>query len=544
MKKLATMVVLLATAGAAAASLLVRVDLAPGQDIEAVAASGVDVLLELNGWCLARGDDAGAARLAERFDYTVLDRDPEAKRYVYAETDPGFDRRRLAEFGSVLTEDRTGVLLRTTEDGIKGMNRLPVELCGVSMNPIYIGQTLSPKPETPNPGAVSDSLIWLLVGRASRDSAEATLRRLISFRTRYAYTESCWSAARWFQSKLVAYGCDTTYLDTFQSALGPNIVGVKRGRVNPNRIYIICGHVDNTSEIPYDYAPGSDDNASGAGLVLEAARVFADMDFDYTVWFIGFSGEEQGLVGSDSFARHCRERGDTIVLTINHDMDSYGTAGRDSIRVVGKRSNPPCSTWVEFYMAQADTFTDLKCHREIVDEQSSSDQASFWKYGYAAIRDRYLDRDPVYHTTGDTIGPFEYYNCGTNNIPMYTEAIKATVATVAKLAGPHPRTGVEEGRKPQAAGLKLTASPSVFRSETTIRVSGSSFVLPRSSLSIYDASGRLVRALSLPQSPTPDPYPLTWDGTTESGARAAPGVYYARLGQGDDAAPVRLVLAE
>jgi len=534
MKKLATMMVLLVAAGAAA-DLLVRVDLAPGQDIKAVESSGVNVLIGFDGWCLARGDDAAMARLAGRFDCTVLDRDPQAKRYVYAEPDPGFDRHRLAEFGSVLTEDRTGVLLRTTEDGIKEMNRLPVELCGVSMNPMYLGETPNPKPQAPTARAISDSLIWALVARASQDSAEAVLRRLISFHTRYAYTESCWSAAHWFQDRLATYGCDSVYLDTFAPDLAPSVVGVKRGQVNPNRIYVVCGHVDNTSEIPDDYAPGSDDNASGAGLVLEAARIFADMDFDYTVWFIGFGAEEQGLVGSDSFARHCRERGDTIVLAINHDMNSYGTAGRDSIKVVGKRSNPPCSTWVDVYLAQADTFTDLKCRREIVDQQASSDHHSFWQYGYAAIRDRYLDRDPVYHTTGDTIGPFEYVNCGTNNIPMYTEAIKATVATLAKLAGPSPRTGIEDRPGPRALSFKLAARPSVFRG--SVRFSLEPPSLQPFAVRIYDASGRMVRSLSAART-------STWDGSTESGGRAVPGVYYARLGQGGDARPVRLVLAD
>jgi hypothetical protein len=541
MKKLATMVVLLATAGAAAAaSLLVRVDLAPGQGIEAVASSGVDVLLELDGWCLARGDDAAVVRLAEEFDCTVLDRDPEARRYVYAEPDPGFDRRRLAEFGSVLTEDRTGVLLRTTEDGIKGMNRLPVELCGVSMHPMYLGETPNPKPQTPNVRTVSDSLIWMLMARASQDSAKAVLRRLIAFQTRYSYSASYWSAASWFQAKLAAYGCDTTYTDTFtilypSETVSVNVVGVKRGKVNPNRVHIVCGHIDNTSEIPYDYAPGSDDNASGAGLVLEAARMFQGIEFDYTVWFVGFGGEEQGLVGSDAMAYECRTRNDTLVLVINHDMDSYGTAGRDSIRVVGKRSNPPCSTWVEFYMAMADTFTDLKCHREIVDEQSSSDQASFWKYGYTAIRDRYLDRDPVYHTTGDTIGPFEYVMCGTNNIPMYTEAIKATVATVAKLAVAHQRVGIEDSPKLQAASFKLAAQPSVFQG--SVRFSIEPPGLRPVVLRIYDASGRMIRTLRAGMS-------ATWDGSTESGGRAAPGVYYARLCPSGDSRPVRLVLAD
>jgi hypothetical protein len=361
------------------------------------------------------------------------------------------------------------------------------------------------------------------MARASQDSAEAVLRRLIAFGTRYAYTESCWSAARWFQSELAGYGCDTTFLDTFEPAFGPNIVGVKYGQVNPNHIYIICGHIDNTSEIPETLAPGSADNASGAGLVLEAARMLQGVQFDYTVWFIGFGGEEQGLVGSDTFARHCRLRGDTIVLAINHDMNSYGTAGRDSIRVVGKRSNPPCSTWVEYYMAMADTFTDLKCHREIVDEQSSSDQASFWKYGYAAIRDRYLDRDPVYHTTGDTIGPFEYYMCGTNNIPMYTEAIKATVATVARLAGAHAETtGVAEAR-PWQARTAVSVLPSVGRAPVLVRLSSAS-----SAVSVYDASGRRIRILAAAQSPFPDPYSLVWDGRDFSGARASPGVYYFR----------------
>ena len=56
------------------------------------------------------------------------------------------------------------------------------------------------------------------MARASQDSAEAVLRRLIAFRTRYALTESCWAASRWFQANgLDEYGCDTTYLDTFQS---------------------------------------------------------------------------------------------------------------------------------------------------------------------------------------------------------------------------------------------------------------------------------------------------------------------------------------
>jgi hypothetical protein len=520
------------TAVAVAGDLLVRVDLKSDADIEIAATSGGVFLQRFDGWFLVRVQTKELAALSGGLSCRVLDADIVGKRYVFATTEPGFDRQRLAGCGTVLTEDREGALLCVTGQDVARLNLLPVELCGISTEP---RSSLAPRPQPLVPSSVPDSLVWQLMARASQDSAEAVLRRLIAFQTRYAYAESCWSAARWFQSKLTGYGCDTTYLDTFQAALGPNTIGVKRGRLNPNLIHIICGHVDNTSETPYNYAPGSDDNASGAALVLEAARMFQGIEFDYTVWFVGFSGEEQGLVGSDTFARECSERGDTIVLAINHDMDSYGTAGRDSIRVVGKRANPPCSTWVEYYMAMADTFTDLKCLREIVDDQPSSDQHSFWDYGYPAIRDRYLDRDPVYHTTGDTIGPFQYQWCGTNNIPMYTEAVKATVATIARLAGAHAEsTGVAESR-PVRLKPTIRIMPSVGRAPVLVHLSSA---VRR--VSVYDAMGRCIRTFPMPSPHAPCPISLAWDGRDFAGAAMSPGVYYFRAGESS----ARFVLAE
>lgn len=511
--------------------LLVRVEVRSDADLKEAAMLGGEFLERFDGWFLVRVAEARLPELAGPWSCTVLDQAPDAARLVYALVEPGPTRRRLEDHGTFLTEDRQGALLSTTESGIKAMNLLAVELCGVSSRPSLPPLTSMRQPRAcPN---LSDSLIWLLMSRASPDSAEAVLRRLIAFRTRYAYSESGWSAARWFQDRLAAYGCDTAYLDTFQSTLGPNVIGVKRGRANPNLIYVVCGHLDNTSETPYDYAPGSDDNASGAGLVLEAARMVADLDFDCTVWFIGFGAEEQGLVGSDSFVRRCRERGDTIVLAINHDMNSYGTAGRDSIQVVGKRTNPPCSTWVDFYLAQADTFTELKCRREIVEQQPSSDHHSFWKYGYPAIRDRYLDRNPVYHTTGDTIGPFEYYDCGTNNLPMYTEVIKATVATLAKLAGARPRVGLDAGPAQRGSGPALAARPSHTRG--SVRFSLPPGDTRATTLCILEASGRLVTTL-------PFAAWTEWDGAAPGRARVPPGVYYARLPGHPQAGVARVVI--
>ena len=47
-------------------------------------------------------------------------------------------------------------------------------------------------------------------------------------------------------------------------------------------------------------APGADDDASGVAAVLELARVMSKHDFDATIVFAVFSGEEQGTFGSST----------------------------------------------------------------------------------------------------------------------------------------------------------------------------------------------------------------------------------------------------
>jgi hypothetical protein len=90
--------------------------------------------------------------------------------------------------------------------------------------------------------------------------------------------------------------------------------------------------------------------------------------------------------------------------------------------------------------------------------------------------------------------------------------------------------GISESPKPQAPSITLTAEPSIFSRTTTIRMSGSSLITHHSSLSIFDASGRLVCSLPLPLSPAPRPYSLVWDGRDASGSRCPAGLYIVRYG--------------
>ena len=105
-------------------------------------------------------------------------------------------------------------------------------------------------------------------------------------------------AETYIKQKLQNYGLTTT-IQMF-STTGKNVYGVKTGTEFPNKKYIICAHFD---DMPSGAtAPGADDNGSGTAAVIEAARIFSQYSFPYTIVFALWDEEEQGLVGSEYYA--------------------------------------------------------------------------------------------------------------------------------------------------------------------------------------------------------------------------------------------------
>ncbi|GAI54603.1 unnamed protein product, partial [marine sediment metagenome] len=138
----------------------------------------------------------------------------------------------------------------------------------------------------------------------------------------------------------------------------PNVIGVKRGVIHPDSIYaVICGHFDATSYLAPEIAPGADDNASGTTSVLEATRVMKDYEFEYSIRYIAFSGEEFGLYGSEYYASMACSQGDNILGVLNGDMIAYVDAQPESLEVIAKISNPSCEPLADYFIAVADTYT-------------------------------------------------------------------------------------------------------------------------------------------------------------------------------------------
>jgi len=116
-----------------------------------------------------------------------------------------------------------------------------------------------------------------------------------------------------------------------------DVLGIQKGR-DPNRVVIVGAHIDSrvtdVMNVTSD-APGANDNASGVALVLEAARLLSQRQFDATIVYAVFSGEEQGLWGAELLADTAKARGWQVSAMLNNDIVG-NTVGQGGVRVADK----------------------------------------------------------------------------------------------------------------------------------------------------------------------------------------------------------------
>jgi carboxypeptidase Q len=95
-----------------------------------------------------------------------------------------------------------------------------------------------------------------------------------------------------------------------------NTVAEIRGREKPDEAVILGAHLDS-----WDLGTGSTDNGTGSMAVLEAARALAKLDLKpkRTIRFVLFSGEEQGLVGSERYVDAHKDELERISGVLVHD---------------------------------------------------------------------------------------------------------------------------------------------------------------------------------------------------------------------------------
>jgi aminopeptidase YwaD len=291
-----------------------------------------------------------------------------------------------------------------------------------------------------------------------------------------------------------------------------NVVATLPGTVRQDEIYIICGHYDCISQTPDTYAPGADDNGTGAVSTIEAARVLKDYDFEATLKFVTFSREEQGLVGSGQYVKQAYEQGDSIIAALNFDMIGYEDIDPEDVDILYNSF----SGWL------ADAYEDaaaLYVPSLGVDKTSmthvGSDNSSFWDYGYPSfcgIEDMPLN-NPQYHRTTDRVSTIDF--------DFYTQVVKAGVATLAELAVIDTVTSsITQVFEP--AWFRVRPNPG--RGEIAIEMAASG-KLP-GAFEIYDVTGRLVSRIE--PSFADGALSAVWRGKDSSGTPVGPGIYYLK----------------
>jgi hypothetical protein len=407
-------------------------------------ARGLDVAQELKTCYIGRLDrDEVAFLRGAGVPVTLLDRDIERKTYYLVRQGSNTTSGLLSGRGKVAAVE-PGQLLFWTPTG-DGAGAIPASLPRKRLAASSITSYLR---SYPAPSATStrvrDPLIGAIVGAVSRENLRAVIKSLQDFVTRRTGTQGCDTAEIYVLNYFLKQGLSAGIQQT-AGASGQAVVGELKGTNFPDDVVIVCAHLDSTSPEPDILAPGADDDASGTAAVMEAARILARHPTDYTVRFIAFTGEEQGLYGSMGYASGARSAKERILGVVNLDMIAFADRMPEDLDVFVN----PASEWMGYRISEdAGEYAGLSVRTVVDPSMVYSDHASFWDNGYAAlmaIEDEPL-RNPYYHTIGDTLD--------TLNLDFCARSTKAALATTAVLAQP-----VRLGPAPP---LRLQAQSSFF----------------------------------------------------------------------------------
>jgi Zn-dependent M28 family amino/carboxypeptidase len=101
-----------------------------------------------------------------------------------------------------------------------------------------------------------------------------------------------------------------------------NLIGYIEGESNPDQYLVVTAHYDHLGVQNGQIYNGADDNASGTGGMMAAARWFTRHPPENSIIFIAFDAEEQGLGGARHFVENPVVPLEQIVMNVNMDMIS------------------------------------------------------------------------------------------------------------------------------------------------------------------------------------------------------------------------------
>jgi hypothetical protein len=238
-------------------------------------------------------------------------------------------------------------------------------------------------------------------------------------------TESaaCIAAAEYMYNQFQSMGLAVRYVPwNYGGYNSDNVEATLNGTDSTSDdIYIICAHYDTVSA-----GPGADDDTSGTAAVLIAASIMSQYQFNHTIKFVAFSGEEQGLLGSAVYAAAAASQGWDIIGVLNCDMISYAVTSTDGNNLIVFENT--ASEWLYGYTLGINTEYDEYIGLTLQHGGSTwgSDHNSFWDEGYDSLFYFEYTETPYYHTAQDTMAHI--------NATYAVKNMRLILATLAELA--------------------------------------------------------------------------------------------------------------
>jgi hypothetical protein len=356
-----------------------------------------------------------------------------------------------------------------------------------------------------DPAPTTDPRLVKLLDSVSPDRLIAIVQKLQSFQTRNLMSSvdtpnrGIGAARQWIFDEFKSYSPNLQVsFDTYQVARQGariardvelrNVMAVLPGKT-ARRVYI-SGHYDTVARIPAppgtkgpaggvfdwahadNYAPGANDDGSGTALTMELARVFSQsgIQFNDTLVFIAFAGEEQGLVGSWLHAHKDSQEHVVVDGEFNNDIvgDPSGGTGlidSSSLRLFSEGPmDSPSRALARFAWRMAGIYIPSHTVHRIARQDRfgrGGDHSSFNQFGYPAVRftvseETYERQHSVLDTADHVSGTYLADNARVN----------AAAAANLALAPPAPVVTTDRGRPMLGRGpsgydadLKWNASP-------------------------------------------------------------------------------------
>ena len=274
-----------------------------------------------------------------------------------------------------------------------------------------------------------------------------------------------------------------------------NLIITKTGTVYPNTFVIICAHYDTfDGTTAANDSPGADDNGSGTAALLEVARLMKDIPTEYSIKFIHFSGEENGLIGSTAYKNNVvNATVPKMDIRLLLNIDGIGNRStiapntvlceRDEINTPST-NNAASNTFNTQMISYVDFYSDLT---GVVDPVNASDYIPFQTNGEVVIglyesghkssqnhnnQDILANMDPTYtfQIIKATVGSMLHFTVATANV------VSLPVDTINTII-------------PQAEVELVSISPNPVKDVLTIKIKGNNIFDGM----IYSSNGKFIK---------------------------------------------------